>query len=648
MEFNDDYPQKSSTHDLDDEAVFEFEKAINAKRLFQIQAKDKKDYGVDVQIEAFKSTSSVTNIRVHIQVKGTEKEENNDGSVSVSLKRTNLNYLLNNPNSLYICYHKPSSRLLVRYALDVFREYERNHQDWNNQDNITVRFKDTFDDAFQNILHAHTVASGERERHIRQQWSSSPSEKLTEVLKGAPDINVPSIPDQAQVLLKELYDSNQDVIISKHFDLFLTVLPPDSMELSLLYMAEINLSVVYNSSDITISRIEAGILICKKELEANRFEQGSMLYCIGNGYLALEEYESARDYFNLALEKLTNTDASDITAMCFKNMGTTQEQLGNIETAKIFYEKALTYNNYLSEAHFALGLMYHRQLNAPEDALIHFDQVITNTHELSLFGWRAEILFMLGEDDSAYRDVQHLLGVRENHDWILPWCARLISNYGHSNIQAGFKAIWFWDLFLQHFTDDKHAQLQRLLSICFLKMSGVDTGISYWEFYDEISPLFNSDTPNEAYIWDRIGHYAQEDDNWDEAERAYRKAVGLEPEQYGYCLGVALNRLGEFEKALPILLKEAEEYRPDEYSWFQLARAYEGTGNFEKCIEAYRKVLEINPEDDLAWFNLGGMYLNQGDFNNAKMFWYSAIKIFPEHELVQDVLKIFPDLDKDV
>ena len=86
----------------------------------------------------------MTNVRVPVQLKGTGREKNTDGSVSLSIDRENLNYLLMQPYSIFMCCHTPSKQLSVRYADDVYREYEHSSNRWRNQSTVTVRFKDHF------------------------------------------------------------------------------------------------------------------------------------------------------------------------------------------------------------------------------------------------------------------------------------------------------------------------------------------------------------------------------------------------------------------------------------------------------------------------------------------------------------------------
>ena len=129
-------------------------------------------------------------------------------------------------------------------------------------------------------------------------------------------------------------------------------------------------------------------------------------------------------------------------------------------------------------------------------------------------------------------------------------------------------------------------------------------------FKQAIANVVSQGAPDPAFLWDRVGHWAQDENNWVEAEKCYRKAFELSPAKYGYCLGTALNFLRRYEEALPILTEQAEKHIPDAMSWFQVAVAREGTNDIEGCISAYKRALQLDEDYDLAWFNLGGIYWN--------------------------------------
>src|SRR5439155_26636874 len=115
MSSRDDLPRRHRSHDTEHAAVLAFEDATAALPLFVVQSRDRNDHGTDVQIEA-RDGDRMTNLRVHAQLKGTEGPANADGSLSVPVDIENLNYLLAQPDAIYVFYHLPAQRLLARYA----------------------------------------------------------------------------------------------------------------------------------------------------------------------------------------------------------------------------------------------------------------------------------------------------------------------------------------------------------------------------------------------------------------------------------------------------------------------------------------------------------------------------------------------------
>ena len=87
-------------------------------------------------------------------------------------------------------------------------------------------------------------------------------------------------------------------------------------------------------------------------------------------------------------------------------------------------------------------------------------------------------------------------------------------------------------------------------------------------------------------------------------------------------MGTALNFLGHYSEALPVLLPQAEEHLPGAMSWFQVTIARNGAGeNLQGCISAYEKAIELDEEYDLAWFNIGGIYWNAQQIDKAGEVW---------------------------
>nr|VFK21855.1 MAG: Tetratricopeptide repeat-containing protein [Candidatus Kentron sp. LPFa]VFK35238.1 MAG: Tetratricopeptide repeat-containing protein [Candidatus Kentron sp. LPFa] len=450
-------------------------------------------------------------------------------------------------------------------------------------------------------------------------------------------------------MLAKLYDDgDNDAVISKAFAKFEAVLNhlPGAMDFA--YMAEINLGL--NGVPFDEDRVRKGIRVLQEAMERGVFSRGSLLYCQGNGWLALREYGKARDAYDEALKLPDASRLAGFAAQCNKNMGAALEKLGAPDEAiHACYKRALELDPGLIEAHFALARWHHQQRGDYSSALEHFDQTDPRKGSAlqisSVQGWRIELLFKTGDIGGAFREINNLLGEAGKQEWIWPWCARQVADFDITSVAAARKAIRFWNAYL-HGNDrgTDAAQGRRLLCIWFIHEHEETIEMDYDDFRSEMLRFIGKDESNAAYLWDRIGHWAQKDGDWEEAERNYRKAYELEPEQYGYCLGTALNFLGRYRDALPILLPQAEKYQPDAMSWFQVALARKGVDDIEGCISAYRRALELDPDYDLAWFNLGGIYWNDGDITQATDIWKEAIKRFPDHELAAKLRRDLPNL----
>ena len=402
-----------------------------------------------------------------------------------------------------------------------------------------------------------------------------------------------------------------------------------------------------NGRECDRARIRAGIDALRSAVHGGEFCPGSLLFGVGNGWLALNQYSRARDAYNSALVLLGESDATHLAAQCCKNLGTTLEKLNEPDAAHTLYARALELDPDLAEAHFALALSYYRHSAELDRALEHLDAIVWPTGSAgrmaTVLGWRAEILFKHQRIGEAFRDVRTLLSDGRSLAWVWPWCARLVATYGRTSVEAAQRSVDFWNRYLKEFTDSLGAQRERLLCVYLVHASGGHTEWDYEGFRRTVETLAADGEPDAAFLWDRVGHWAQTEEDWSEAETCYRRAFELSPSEYGYCLGTALNFLHRYEEAVAILLPQATEHQPDAMSWFQLAVAREGNGDVEGCIEAYKR-LELDEGYDLAWFNLGGVYWNSGDEAAAVSTWSEAMRRFPNHRLSAKLRKDLPGL----
>lgn len=637
-----DLPKRSNTHYLEGQSQTVFESFVALSDEVFIQKSDRKDYGTDYQLEVCDDGRS-TNVRLHVQLKGTRKKANSDGSVSVEIDRANLNYLLMYPYSFYVCYHHPSARLLVCSAEEVARTYQHGKRNWTSQTTLTVPFSKELSLEWLSkvAVMARLDATNSRDRRFEQVTASKQTIVAT-LSSNLPALYVPEDQNQAAQLLSTLYESDKEEFISSAFQSFLSVLGAEHDAMIFCYMAEINLGM--SLKDVNHQRVMAGISYFTSRIGRGLFSDASLHYCIGNAHTVLGDHQLAIQAYDNALASLSGQDDNELAAQCHKNRGASLSHVGEIDQAIGSYHQALKINTQLAEAHHALGCHYYGLGNF-RDALHHFDSVVftdgRSIKQLSVVGWRINIHFNLGDAKSAFRDINNLLGQAAKEVWVWPWCARQVAEFGRMSVEVGILSIGFWDRYIKAFPKDIAGERERSLTLLFLQSSGQDMGTTFQQFksnFDAFTKSMNDEAA--AYAWDRLGHWAQDHGNCEDAVICFRNAYDLAGGEYGYCLGAALNRLGRGAEGLDILKEQAKSIQPDHFSWYQLALAYEQVGRVRDSIKAYRKSIALNRGYEPAWFDLGGLYWNQGNPAEARRIWAKAIELFPEHELVESVRRI--------
>lgn len=635
MSHFDELPGRDRNHEIEDKAIAAFQMRLNEIGAFILQASDRKDYGTDCQIEVM-AHGCATNTRVHVQLKGTESALNADGSLSVEVRRTNLNYLLMQPYSVYVAYHAPTGSLFVRTAESVARQYEHGGTNWTDQRTLTASFVEelTVERLVRLANIARAAAKSSRDRRAHQVGLAAAA-LASQVLESPPDVHVPEDRNLACKLLAQLYEKNADEVISAGFSKFAAVLGAGSDEMGTCYMSEINLGLDGISGHP--ERIEEAICFFRTRLADDHRLVGDLYYTIGNAFHALRNEKEAERAFGSALADPVLSASPDLAAQVHQNLGSSHALLGNHEKAVGHYREALRLNPDLAEAHNALGIHYVR-LGKYEDALRHLDQVVFSEQKhgriSAVSGWRTNVLFNLGDCRAAFREINSLVAQAEHFRWIWPWCCRLVMGFGRSNVDNARQALPFWQRYLRANPEAPAANWELLMTTFYLRGRRENIGKTYREFREEFDyHIVHIDANNASLLWDRLGHWAQDGEDWAEAERCFRKAYELGGGEYGYCLAIALNELKRFDESVPLLREQALIVQPDAKSWFQLAATYASLRNWSEAIVAYERALSLDPEYGAVMFDLGGAHWNSGDEATALEIWMKAVKRFPNHEL---------------
>ena len=472
-----------------------------------------------------------------------------------------------------------------------------------------------------------------------------PSDFPDVVRNAMPAINVPDEPERALQILEALYEGGADLVISAAFDQFAAVLGRNSAEMGYCYMSEINLGMAGRGRQ---DRIRAGKVYFKAKLRTKRYQPGSLHYTIGNAYSAMGDEKSAKASYQAAATDFDFMADPEMAAMCLKNLGSSFEKLGDEKMAADLYRGALEMNPQLPEAHLSLGQCLHRQ-GQFEEALTHYDATLFDDRDLgknaSVAGWRLNALFNLGQDREAFRAINLLLIDADREPWIWSWCARQVAAFSRTSVTAARGALTFWQRYVRAHPDVSPARADLLLTFFYLRSEGEEIGKDYAAFRAEFEAHIAHIDPSEAALpWDRLGHWAQDLGDWEEAERCFRKAYDLDGGHYGYCLGTALNFLGRYIEALPLVQAQAENIQPDAMSWFQVASALDHLGRTDEAVAAYRKALVLDPDYALAMFNMAGVLWNRGDREEGGRIFRTAVAQFPDHELSAKARQDLPSL----
>lgn len=120
-------------------------------------------------------------------------------------------------------------------------------------------------------------------------------------------------------------------------------------------------------------------------------------------------------------------------------------------------------------------------------------------------------------------------------------------------------------------------------------------------------------TPNDTKLHYNIGTAFQSIDDFEHAEKAYKKSLELDPNNE------------KTKAALELLSKQVNNKKVKELS----IRAVElqNSNNYQEAITTYLAAISIAPEDPSLYYNLGTAYQASGDLNNAQIQYQRALDL---------------------
>ncbi|MEM7812052.1 MAG: DUF4365 domain-containing protein [Planctomycetota bacterium] len=422
---DDSLPRENLNRELEDEAEAVFSLEVVRSGQFVIQSRDRHDAGVDLTLEAIENGKH-TNVRVLAQLKGTTRAENADGTVSVSVAISNVTYLGQQPFSFYVCFHRPTGRLLVRTAESVLTEVDGKP----DQATIAIRFSESFDAEWKNHIHTQAIMATHARRLHASKWKYLARAEAGSHKTALPEyIDVPPGKDDASQLLVRLYELGEDQLISAGFEQFIASLGWGHPALRYVYMAEINLGSRHRA--FCRQRIEDAIAFLSRDSD---FHPASRNYCIGNAHATIGQYAEACDAFRKAIgfggsqsgvsegspaESGEGLPGNSFMSQVWKNFGSSLLEVDKPEEAFDAFQYAVSLNPSLAEGWYSLGSM-RLERGDVEDADRFYSKAIRLSDRdmaLGAHGRRAIARIEGGRLCDALDDLIQIMQHRPMPDW---------------------------------------------------------------------------------------------------------------------------------------------------------------------------------------------------------------------------------------
>lgn len=181
----------------------EFKAALPTDK-FVFRDERAEDAGVDASIELLAKSGEAagyTNLRSQVQLKGTDCEEvNADGSISLQVKVSTLNYLLNGSSPLFALFVAPCTELRFAWAHDERKRLDELNSDWMQQETVTIRFSEHLTPVAIDRIYDRILREGRLQRRIQDTLASATiSEQI--IISINPETLATTNPDEAARLL---------------------------------------------------------------------------------------------------------------------------------------------------------------------------------------------------------------------------------------------------------------------------------------------------------------------------------------------------------------------------------------------------------------------------------------------------------------
>ncbi|CAC9974385.1 DUF4365 domain-containing protein [Flavobacterium panici] len=149
---------------------------------FEIRSETQRDKGIDFHIELKKEVAPgkwvFTNYRLAVQLKASESvKTNKDGSFTLQIDSSNVNYLLNNAMpAFYVFFHKSTKSFYYEDVRIFLAALHQKEPEWSKKEKHALRFSKKLDELALHAIYEQTLANGILLRQVNQ-YLKTPSEE---------------------------------------------------------------------------------------------------------------------------------------------------------------------------------------------------------------------------------------------------------------------------------------------------------------------------------------------------------------------------------------------------------------------------------------------------------------------------------------
>lgn len=138
---------------------------------------------------------------------------------------------------------------------------------------------------------------------------------------------------------------------------------------------------------------------------------------------------------------------------------------------------------------------------------------------------------------------------------------------------------------------------------------------------------------NDPTLYSCIGSLFEKLKDFDLAQKAYEKAIELDPDNYlfHYNLAFMFDENGKIYDAIKEYQITISLNDGDQNSYFNLGCLYSKQKKIDKAINCFQRALELDPMDPIAHYNLAYEYRQCGKTKEAMSEYYKVLELSPDY-----------------